>query len=259
MILAEFDTDKNAIINPNEAIECFGKVKGEMPKVAVTCFECKTFERLVDLLKGEKIAYTKNAQGEWPIYKVTYKGKDLVIYMTDMGAAGAGGQLEEIYASGVEKVIVYGSCGVLDESIEDCAIIIPKAAVRDEGLSYHYAPPSDEIEVNLKYIPEFIQILDEAKVNYRIGKTWTTDAFYRETRAKMEKRKAAGCICVEMECSALAAVTQFRGKELFQFFYAADCLDGDEWDRRSLSDEVKFTEKDMFGGLALELAVRLCE
>lgn len=257
MILTEFDNDKDAIINPKDALESFGGVRGEMPKVAVTCFECKTFERLVNLLKGEKIAYTKNAQGEWPIYKASYKGKDIAIYMTDMGAAGAGGQLEEIYALGVEKVIVYGSCGVLDQGIEDCAIIIPNVAVRDEGLSYHYAKASDEIDVNIKYIPEFIKILDEERVSYRIGKTWTTDAFYRETRKKMEKRKAMGCICVEMECSALAAVTQFREKELFQFFYAADCLDGEAWDRRSLSDEVKFTEKDMFGYLALELAIKI--
>ena len=257
MILAEFDTDKNAIINPWDAIKNEAKIIGEMPKVAVTCFECKTFDRLVELLKGEKITATKNAQGEWPIYRVKYKGKELAIYMTDMGAAGAAGQLEEIYALGVEKVIVYGSCGALEKGIEDCAIIIPNAAVRDEGLSYHYAPPSDEMAVNPKYTEDFIKVLEEADIKYRIGKTWTTDAFYRETRAKMERRKEQGCICVDMECSALAAVAQFRGKELFQFFYAADCLDGEAWDRRSLSDEVKFTEKDMYGCLALELAVRI--
>ena len=259
MILAEFDPDKNAIINPGEAVKVFEQVRGEMPKVAVTCFEGKTFERLVNLLKGERITATKNAQGEWPVYKVRYKDEELAIYMTDVGAAGAAGQLEEMYALGVEKVIVYGACGVLDENIDDCSILIPEAAVRDEGVSYHYAKPSDEIYVNVKYIPEFIRILDEAKISYRIGKTWTTDAFYRETRAKMEKRKAMGCICVDMECSALAAVSQFREKELFQFFYAADCLDGEAWDRRSLSDEVKFSEKDMFGCLALELAVKICE
>ena len=165
--------------------------------------------------------------------------------------------MEEVYALGVEKVVVFGSCGVLDRDIEDCAIIIPNAAVRDEGLSYHYVPASDEMAVNLKYIPEFTAILDEVGLGYRIGKTWTTDAIYRETRAKMERRKAMGCVCVEMECSAMAAVAQFREKELFQFLYAADNLDGEKWDKRSLSDEVKFEEKDMFAQLALELAAKI--
>lgn len=103
----------------------------------------------------------------------------------------------------------------------------------------------------------FNRILDEVNVGYRIGKTWTTDAIYRETRGKMERRKEMGCICVEMECSAMAAVAQFREKEFFQFLFAADNLDAKEWDRRSLGDEVKFEEKDMFAQLALELAVRI--
>ena len=260
MILQEFDYDKEAILNPmdfmQEQIETKG-LKGRMPKVAVSCFERKGFNRILQLLNCEEVAVSKNANDDFPIHVTTYKDKQIALFLMDMGAAGAGGQLEEVYALGVEKVIVFGSCGVLDKSIEECAIIIPNAAVRDEGLSYHYVPASDELPVNLKYIPEFTAILDEVNIGYRIGKTWTTDAIYRETRAKMERRKEMGCICVEMECSAMAAVAQFRGKELFQFLYAADNLDSKKWDRRCLGDEVKFEEKDMFAQLALELAVRI--
>ena len=257
MILHEFDPTKEAIINAWDWVHMEIGVTCEMPKLAVTCFEGKTFDRLAALLGGELIANPRNANGDFPVYRVNYKGKEIAIFMMDMGAAGAGGLLEEVYALGVEKVVVFGSCGVLDKEIEDCSIIIPNVAVRDEGLSYHYAPPSDEIAVNPKYIPEFTQLLNEVECSYRIGKTWTTDAFYRETREKAARRKASGCICVEMECSALAAITQFREKELFQFFYAADCLEGDAWDKRSLSSDVKFSEKDRFAQLALELAVRM--
>ena len=212
---------------------------------------------MVKLLNGKVIAQTMNKNQHFSIYKVDYKGKEIALFMMDVGAPGSAGQLEEIYALGIEKVIVFGSCGVLDKSIEDCSIIIPNVAVRDEGLSYHYIPASDEIVVNENYVEEFEEILKSAGCKYTIGKTWTTDAIYRETRAKMEKRKAAGCICVEMECSALAAVAKFREKKLFHFLYAADCLDGSEWDSRSLCSEVNFTIKDAFGGLALELAVRI--
>lgn len=185
MLLGEFDFDKDAIINPSHFVK---PVEG-MPKTAVTCFEYQTFERLVTLLKGEKIAETGNANARFPIYKVIYKGSEIALYMTDMGAAGAGGHLEEMFSIGVEKVVVFGACGVLENTIEDCSIIIPDFAVRDEGLSYHYAPPSDEIRVNPKYMQEFTNMLDEVKCPYRIGKVWTTDAFYRETKAKMQKRK----------------------------------------------------------------------
>ena len=91
----------------------------------------------------------------------------------------------------------------------------------------------------------FQEVLDTFGYPYVQGTTWTTDAFYRETPGKIARRKEMGAICVEMECSAMAAVAQFREKELFQFLYAADNLDGEKWDRRSLSDEVKFEEKDI--------------
>lgn len=253
MILEEFDYEKEAIINPSD---CKEVVEG-MPKVAVSCFEHKTFNRLLNCLECQVIGELKNANGNTPVYKTVYNGKEIALYMADMGAAGAGGDLEEIYYMGVDTVIVYGSCGVLDGSIGDHAIIIPDSAVRDEGLSYHYAPPSDEIKVNEKYMGEFIKLLDEVKCSYIVGKTWTTDAFFRETRAKTAKRKEMGCICVDMECSAMAAVAQFRGKELFQFFWAADSLDGEAWDQRNLSSNAKFTEKDGFSRLALELACRI--
>lgn len=138
MILNEFDENKKAIINPEDWIKDEISVKGEIPKIAVSCFEGKTFERLVKILGGEVIAVTRNANEEFPIYKVKYKDKEIALYMADMGAAGAGGQLEEIIALGVEKFIIFGSCGVLDENIEDCSIIIPNSAVRDEGLKFKF-------------------------------------------------------------------------------------------------------------------------
>lgn len=66
-----------------------------------------------------------------------------------------------------------------------------------------------------------------------------------------------GCICVDMECSANAAVARFRGRELFQFFYAADNLDAEQWDIRSLGNDAKLMEKDRIAMIALELAVRI--
>ena len=74
MILCEFDESKEAIINPWDLVRKEVRVKGEMPKIAVCCFEGKMFYRLVELLKGELIAATKNANGDEPIYRVTYNG-----------------------------------------------------------------------------------------------------------------------------------------------------------------------------------------
>ena len=129
--------------------------------------------------------------------------------------------------------------------------------IKDEGTSFHYAPPGDGIVVNPKYRETFAQVLAAHNCTWTEGKVWTTDALYRETADKVRRRKEQGCVCVDMECSAVAALAQFRGKEFFQFFHGADSLDGEAWDRRGLGSRYDLTEKDKIALLALELAVRL--
>ena len=116
---------------------------------------------------------------------------------------------------------------------------------------------SNEIEVNKKYKKEFEEILEKNNISSIEGKVWTTDAPYRETRSKVLKRKGQGCICVDMECSAMSAVAKFRNKDLFQFFYAADNLDNTKWDQRSLGNDDRLSEKEKIIYLALELAIKM--
>lgn len=212
---------------------------------------------MVERLGAEEFALTKCANMEIPVYRIAYKGVPVALYEAYVGAAGCVAMLEDLFAFGVEKLVLFGTCGVLDRAVEDCGIIIPTAALRDEGASFHYAPPSDEIEVNPKYRDEFIEILNHHKCTYTLGKTWTTDAFYRETAEKLARRRAQGCVCVDMECSAVAALAQFRGKEVFQFFHASDYVDGEAWEVWSLSQTANITGKDKAALLALELAARI--
>ena len=65
--------------------------------------------------------------------------------------------------------------------------------------------------------------------------------------------------CVDMECSAVAALAQFRGKDVFQFFYAADNLDSEVWEERSLSNMAKLSDKDKVALLAMDFAVKIGE
>lgn len=253
MILEEFDSNKKAIVDVYDLV----KPIESFPKIAVSCFSRVTFERLVNELNGKVIAKSNLANMEIPIFKAMYKGVEVALFMSYVGAAGCVAVIEEVFAMGADKLILFGTCGVLDASIEDCSIIIPNKAVRDEGTSFHYAKPSDEIEVNKKYIDEFVDILKEFECRYTIGKVWTTDGIYRETRGKVNSRKQAGCLCVDMECSAVAALAEFREKEVFQFFYAADNLDNETWDARSLGNESNVLEKDRIAMLAMELAKKL--
>lgn len=252
-VLNEFDENKDSILNPNESekyIEGF-------PKIGVTCWSQKLMNKLIEHFDTEEIALSKNGNSKLPIYKINYNGKDIAIFLSRLGASACVVQYEELFVMGLEKVVAFGTCGVLDSSIKDLAIIIPTSAVRDEGTSYHYMKPTREVEVNSKYKDEFIEVLKKNNYSYTLGKAWTTDAPYRETKDKIKKRKEEGCICVDMECSAINVLAKYRNKEIFQFFYAADNLDAAKWESRSLSNDDFLSGKEKIGLLAIEFASML--
>lgn len=255
MLLEEFDNNKDAIINPSSFIDRIDNI----PEVAIACFSKSLFDKIVEGTKCVEIGHLSNTNGEKKVYEIEYKSKRLVLFMVGVGAPMATADLEDLHAMGCNKFIIFGNCGVLDRNIEDCSIIIPNEAIRDEGTSFHYVSASKTIRVNKKYVDEFKEILNDLGYSYIEGMTWTTDAFYRETRKKMESRVKMGAKVVEMEASALQAVCDFRGMDLFIFFYAGDNLDLPEWDKRSLSGDVKLDEKSRIAILALELGYKISE
>lgn len=253
MLLTEFDPARNAVIDPDIM---FHKIP-DFPETVVSIFSHQLFETILNFLGGKVIAETHDVDGIWPVYEVTYKEKRFAFYKARLGAPACVGCFEDVIPMGAKRIILLGNCGVLDKNIQDCGIIIPTKAIRDEGTSYHYAPAADYIEVNSKYVDEFTSVLDEFGYPHVKGTTWTTDAFYRETRAKVEARKKMGAICVEMECAAMQAMCNFRGVEFFQFLYAGDNLDHSNWDPRSLSGSARLDDKEKIALLAFELACRI--
>jgi uridine phosphorylase len=111
-------------------------------------------------------------------------------------------------------------------------VIVPTAAIRDEGTSYHYLPASREVAPTPAVLEAILATLRERGVPFVSGKTWTTDAIFRETRGKAARRVAEGCVCVEMEAAACFAVATFRGVSFGQLLYAGDDLSGEIWDDR---------------------------
>jgi len=156
----------------------------------------------------------------------------LAFFHPGVGAPLAAGLLEEVIAFGCRKFIACGGCGVLEKDIAVGNIIVVSGAIRDEGVSYHYIPPDREIIANDVGVNALVNVLSNRGVPYRIGKTWSTDAPYRETLNKIAKRKEEGCLTVEMESAGMMAVAQFRGVFFGQVLYVGDDLSGSEWDNR---------------------------
>ncbi|MBD5117551.1 MAG: nucleoside phosphorylase [Clostridiales bacterium] len=244
-----FDPNSEEIIPPSAM---YRPVDG-FPETVIMTFEEKSLQTLRDICETEVAA---TLRGGWPIpvYKLCWHGRDIGVFQTLIGGAGTAGLLEEVLALGAKKVLLYGACGVLDAALAAGRFILPTAAYRDEGVSYHYLPVGDYVDVPTA--ARLGEVFDELKLPYVKGRVWTTDALYRETRNNMEKRRADGCVAVDMECASVMAVAQFRGAEVYEFFYAEDSLDGEAWDARTLG-AVPASDYEKYLRVALEAAAQL--
>jgi uridine phosphorylase len=149
-----------------------------------------------------------------------------------VGAPLAAALLEETIALGGRKFIACGGAGVLDRTVAMGQLLLPVAAVRDEGTSYHYLPPAREVEPTPAAVSAIESVLTRREIDYVLTKTWTTDAYFQETRDKVALRQDEGCLTVEMEAAALFAVARYRGVEFGQLLYGGDNLDTDQWEHR---------------------------
>jgi uridine phosphorylase len=226
--ILEFDPTGEALIEPARLIE-----PRDVPTRCIICFFQEVIEKVVAEHQAKVVIDSRWEDGPHPIYEIAYNHQRLAFFHPGVGGALAAGLLEEAIAYGCRKFIVCGGCGVLAQSIAVGHLIVVSSAVRDEGVSYHYLPPSREVQAQAAGVAALTATLDRRGMPYRAGKTWTTDAPYRETPAKIAARKSEGCLTVEMEAASLMAVAQFRGVALGQVLYGGDDLSGGEWDNRS--------------------------
>ena len=229
-IIDSFDPERRSSINFEDVYEKSDKTLS----VCIINFSYKIMDALIENGVLEEFApdTVKSVACVYPIYRV--KGTEIGVVKTTVGAPMAAGLLEEIgYIFSCRKFVMFGSCGSLDKSITEGRLIVPTAAYRDEGMSYHYLPPADYVTLpNAKHVEAILRSLG---IDCAVGKTWTTDAFYRETVRNRERRRAEGCIAVEMEVAACQAVATYREIEFFCFLYRADNLDATTWERGFLS------------------------
>lgn len=252
MITDSFDNKTAAIIERQR------RADAPSVDVMIITFSYIIEEYILDNFDCKQIATLYNATGVTPVYRIEYKGKKIGFFKTYIGAPSTVGSVEEILAEvDTDKFIMFGGAGCLDRDIARGKIIIPTEAYRDEGTSYHYAPAADYITIkNADVVADF---MEQANIPYVLGKTWTTDAFYRETRGNFEKRRQDGCIAVEMECAAVQAVCDFRGAEFYNFLESGDLLDAPEWDPRSEFACNGSQHDPRYFMMALELACYICD
>jgi uridine phosphorylase len=230
--ILEFDPERSALIEPQRTITAVS-----IPELAVACFFKDVVDDIVQRDNLVPLTTQRSEMGQHPIYEITYRKRRIAIFHAGAGAPMAAGLLEGAIAHGARVVIACGGAGALDPAIPLGQIIVPTAAIRDEGTSYHYLPPSREVAADPRGLEILQEVLESQGTPYLRGKTWTTDAVFRETRGKIQARRAEGAIVVEMEAAALFAIGGFRNVLVAELLYAGDNVGGESWDHRGWSTQ----------------------
>lgn len=223
--ILEFDEAPEAKLNPAN----FVTEKFQTDKLVITFFP-EVMDRLAE---DGQIVLERTIPGEnpVPIYRFTEE-PDVLLTLGQVGCPACAGNLDEFHAMGVTKVMFCGGGGVLDRNIEVGQLLLVDGAIRDEGFSYHYLPPSRVVYTDPAVTEKVRRYLDENRVPYLRGLVWTTDAIFRETPDRIARRKEEGAKIVEMEQAGCIAVAQFRGFAYGALIYGGDDLSGEEWSNR---------------------------
>lgn len=154
-----------------------------------------------------------------------------------IGAPAAAAMLEELIAFGTRAFVSIGTAGALVPGLRPGDVVLCTGALRDEGVSYHYADAGEPAIPDPALTASLGKALAEAGIAHATAKSWTTDGLYRETRGGLKAAVAQGAATVEMEASALFAVARYRGVPLASAFTISDTLAEPEWQPEFLSKD----------------------
>ena len=154
---------------------------------------------------------------------------------------------EQMLAAGVKVIVGMTSAGRVASSIPIPCLVIPTRALRDEGTSYHYLPPSEFVEAPLHLSSLLARELEPIGVPIRRGPVWTTDAPYRETAEQIRRHSSAGVLAVEMQAASLFALAAARRAQIGIVAHVTNAADHEGKDFDKGSDRLSF---EILGGIA---------
>ena len=228
--ILEFDDTSEALINPSMLQKKYGILS--IDKLVITFFK----EAINLLIEEGRIEEYLTIAGENDLIVYKFKDDDVLLIHGMIGCPACAGFLDELIGIGIKKVMFSGGGGTLDKNNKVGELLIVEGAIRDEGFSYHYVSPSRVVYSN-EYVRNIMkEYFKENDIPYLEGLVWTTDAFYRETKYRIQLRKEEGAKFVEMEQAGCLAVTQFREVKYGAIIYAGDDVSQEEWNERCWKD-----------------------
>jgi uridine phosphorylase len=218
------------------------------PRGAILCLQAGLFDYAAKQFAGRQ---KRGFRGEMRLLQ-TGAAPVAVMGRFGLGAPVVGTLVEELAAFGVEQILLIGLAGGLQPGQHMGDLVLCEQALRDEGTSHHYLLPSPWSSAHRPLLGRWQQALSEQGHPAHWGRSWTTDAPYRETWREVVHYRHAGILTVEMEAAALFAVGQYLGVETAAAFALADVIGETGW---QLAEDMAVAEQGLRHLLAAAVTV----
>ena len=175
---------------------------------------------------------------DWPcyhteLYTFELAGQRVAIVGCVVGASFAVLVAEELFACGCKLLVSLTSAGQITPAGSPPYFVVIDRALRDEGTSYHYAPPSEFAEADPELVTAAAVALAELEPHSVVGASWTTDAPFRETAEAIDDAQSRGILAVEMEAAALYAFAAASGVRVLCLAHVTNTMGqaGDDFEK----------------------------
>ena len=141
---------------------------------------------------------------------------------------------EQLFVSGCELLISVTSAGIINQPLQPgTQFLLITEALRDEGTSYHYMPAGQKSHLNTGLFEKITTLTTMNELHLEYGKSWTTDAPYRESATAIAKANDYGAVSVEMEAAALYAFAEVRDKSVICYAHLTNTMaqEGDDFEK----------------------------
>jgi uridine phosphorylase len=180
-----------------------------------------------DIVRALRADQRSRAAAGWACYHTymditDFDGIAIGIVGLSVGAPFAVLVAEQLFASGCRLLVSVTSAGQIIPLGPTPYFVLIDRALRDEGTSHHYLPPSTFAEADAMLADRAYAAASRLRVPVHRGTVWTTDAPYRETEEAIAAARSHGALAVEMEAAALYAFARARGVSVLCFAHVTN-------------------------------------
>jgi uridine phosphorylase len=172
---------------------------------------------------AERLAEARQiaANREFTTWSGSLDGTPVSVTSTGIGGPSAAIAVEELCNLGAHTLVRVGTCGGMQPQVRWGDLVIPQAAVRDEGTTAQYVPSGYPAVAHVDVVHALRVAAAERVGGHHVGVVQSKDSFYgemeparmpvaAELQARWHAWINAGVLASEMECAAVFVVAAVR-------------------------------------------------